>query len=324
MRLTLFGSALILLTLISNCSSRVSELPMGAMPIPSDNLFSNEKVALGRALFFDKRLSRKNNISCASCHIPKYAFADTSSLSRGVDGGMTMRNVPTLLNVGYQKALMFDARVPTLEQQVIVPIQDHQEMNMRMGDLVMKLRAIPSYSSLSKHVFNRDFDAYVLTRSIAAFERTLVSQNSRFDQFVIGRKSVITSKEKAGYLIFSKKLYCAKCHPYPHFTNYNAENNGLYADFEEDKGRFRIYNDSSDIGKFKVPTLRNIELTSPYMHDGSIKNLGDVIDHYAKGGNHPANQHPAISPFKITSSEKEQLLAFLRSLTDTNYISGFR
>lgn len=308
----------------TKCSQTNSLLPMGSIPVPEDNPLNEDKIALGRALFFDKRLSKTNDIACASCHIPQFAFTDRQVHSSGVEGRKTSRNSPTLLNVAYQKTLMFDAHIPTLEQQAIVPIQEHQEMDMKMGDLIAKLKSIPEYQEKSKRIFNRDFDAFVLTRSISAFERTLVSQNSRFDQYMNGNTKALTKEEVAGYKIFTKKLYCSTCHSYPHFTSYKAEDNGLYEIYGEDKGRFRIHNDSLDIGKFKVPTLRNIELTFPYMHDGSLATLEKVIEHYSKGGNHSVNQHAVIRSFELSTIEKKQLISFLKSLTDTSYLVNFK
>jgi cytochrome c peroxidase len=315
---------LLIALLFVKCHFSDSSFPIGFMPIPEDDQMYEDKVELGRKLFFDKRLSKTNKISCATCHLPEFAFTDRLPISEGVEGRKTMRNAPTLLNVAYQPTLMFDAHIPTLEQQVIAPIQEHMEMDMKMGDLIQKLRSISSYQEQAKKVFGRAFDAFVLTRSISAFERTLISQNSRFDKYMKGDKNAINIVEIEGYRIFSKKLYCSKCHAFPSFTNFKAENNGLYSDYIEDKGRFRIYNDSSDIGKFKVPTLRNIELTFPYMHDGSLHSLEDVLNHYASGGNKPKNQHYSIQPFVLNNKEKQQLIAFLKSLTDTSYLEDFK
>jgi cytochrome c peroxidase len=318
----ILGAFLFLLS--TKCSIDSSQLPMGIMPIPSDNQLTEAKVALGRALFFDKRLSKTDNVSCATCHVPQFAFTDRKTVSEGVNGGKTMRNAPSLLNVGYQPTFMFDAHIPTLEQQVIVPIQEHVEMDMKMKDLIEKLKSIPSYQDQAKKIFGRDFDAYVLTRSISAFERTLISQNSRFDQYMHGDKKVLTKDEIEGYRLFSKKLYCTTCHAYPSFTTNKAENNGLYAKYGEDQGRFRIHNDSSDIGKFKVPSLRNVELTFPYMHDGSLRMLEEVISHYESGGKGHVNQHESIKPFSLNELERKQLVSFLRCLTDTTYLVDFR
>jgi cytochrome c peroxidase len=209
--------------------------------------------------------------------------------------------------------------------QVIVPIQEHVEMDMKMGDLMKRIGGDAYYKEAAKKIFNRDFDAYVLTRSIAAFERSLISRSSRFDKFYYGEnKSALTSQEKKGWKLFSEKLYCTKCHPAPFFTNFQAESNGLYEDYGNDKGRFRINHDSTDIGLFKVPSLRNIELTYPYMHDGSMLNLDQVIDHYSKGGEKFWNKSKQVVSFTISNEEREDLKAFLRSLTDTSYMKNFR
>jgi cytochrome c peroxidase len=199
-------------------------------------------------------------------------------------------------------------------------------MGHNMKELIPQLRAIPEYQTAAKKIFNRDFDAYVLTRSISAFERTLVSMNSRYDQFMKGKKNALTKSERAGLKIFSEKLYCTKCHPAPYFTTFEAENNGLYRDYSKinDKGRYRIHLDSNDIGKFKIPSLRNIELTFPYMHDGTMKSLDEVIEHYSKGGNNHPLQNKSIQVFKLSVTEKEQLKAFLRSLTDTSFVVKFQ
>jgi cytochrome c peroxidase len=292
------------------------------VPTPTDNLQSDAKIALGRSLFFDKRLSLDGTISCATCHDPKKGFNDQLRKSIGINGQETERNASSILNAGFLKTAMFDAHLATLEMQVIVPLQEKTEMGHNMKELIPQLRKIKEYQDAAKKIFGRDFDAFVLTRSISAFERSLVSMNSRFDQYQNGNKNSLSKDELAGWKLFSEKLYCIACHTQPYFTTFVAENNGLYASYEgkEDQGRFRIHNDSSDIGKFKVPSLRNVALSFPYMHDGSISSLEDVIEHYSKGGNKHPLQHKNIVEFKISSSEKKQLVSFLKSLTDTSYI----
>ena len=323
-RYLLVGAILLPLFLLNCRTNGHQVLPLGEVVAPKDNPTTAEKIALGRKLFFDKRLSMDETVSCATCHIPEYAFTDRKTVSEGIKGRKTQRNSPSILNAGYLKTVMFDAHLATLEMQVIVPIQEHVEMDMKMLDLIKRLSEVPEYQKAAKEIFNRDFDAYVLTRSISAFERSLISQNSRYDQYVKGKKNALNADEKAGMAIFNNKLYCSGCHPAPHFTNYQAQNNGLYAEFGEDKGRFRIFNDSLDIGKFKVPSLRNIELTYPYMHDGSMKDLDQVIDHYAAGGKKHVLQDERITSFSLTEIERKQLKAFLFSLTDTSYMRSFR
>lgn len=294
---------------------------------PIDNPTNSDKIELGRKLFFDKRLSRNETISCASCHIPEFAFTDRKKVSDGVDGRHTDRNSPSILNAGYLPTVMFDGHLETLEKQVIVPIQEHVEMDMNMLELIKRLSKIEEYQQAAKKIFNREFDPFVLTRSIAAFERSLISGNSRFDQyFYKGNNKALTKKEKKGWILFSQTLYCTKCHPAPYFTTFKVENNGLYPDYAQinDKGRFRIHLDSNDIGFFKIPSLRNIELTFPYMHDGSIASLENVIEHYSLGGKKHPTQNKIISPFKLSENEKNDLIAFLRTLTDTSYMKKFR
>ncbi|MEN9303279.1 MAG: hypothetical protein RL264_1708 [Bacteroidota bacterium] len=292
------------------------------VPFPEDNPTTAEKVELGKQLFFDKRLSVDGSVACANCHRPEFAFTDRLPVSKGVKGQLSTRNSPSILNSGFLKTVMFDAHLKTLELQVIVPIQEPVEMGHNMKVLIPELRKIPAYQSAAKRIFNRDFDAYVLTRSIAAYERSLVSMNSRFDQYQRGKMNAISKLEKKGWQLFSEKLYCTQCHPAPYFTTFVAENNGLYQEYGEDKGRFRIAMDSNDIGKFKVPSLRNITLTYPYMHDGKTATLNDVLDHYSKGGVGHFNQSKFIQPFHLSTQERKALLAFFGSLTDTSYLKS--
>ena len=297
------------------------------VPAPSDNPQNAEKIALGRKLFFDKRLSLDGSISCASCHDPQKAFSDQRSKSIGINGQLSERNAPSILNAAFLKTAMFDAHLATLELQAIVPIQEPVEMGHNMKILIKQLRQIPEYQAAAQAIFGRDFDAWVLTRSLAAFERSLLSMNAPFDQYMAGNKKAMNKEQLAGWRIFSDELYCTKCHPAPYFTTYEAANNGLYTSYEgkTDQGRFRIHHDSSDIGKFKIPSLRNLPLTYPYMHDGSINSMEAALEHYQKGGaGHPL-QDPRILSFELSTKEKAQLLAFFNALVDTSYLrrNGF-
>lgn len=291
-----------------------------AIPSTEENPTDTAKVALGKQLFFETRLSLDNTVSCATCHKPGFAFTDGLKTSTGINDQKTDRNSPSLLNSGFLKTVMFDAHLKTLELQVIVPIQEPNEMGHNMKELIPQLRAIPEYQAAAKRIFNRDFDAYVLTRSLAAFERSLISMSAPFDHYIKGDEKALNTDEKAGWKIFSEKLYCTNCHAPPHFTNHEARNNGLYQDYGEDKGRFRIHLDSSDIGSFKVPSLRNIEITDPYMHDGSLETLEEVIAHYEAGGQGHYLQDKSIVPFELSKKERKQLIAFLKSLTDLSFL----
>ena len=170
---------------------------------------------------------------------------------------------------------------------------------------------------MAKSLFNRELDAYVITRAISSYERSLISRSSRFDQYRAGNRKSLNTDEIAGWKLFSEKLYCIKCHSGPDFTNYSVVSNGLYSDYGLDQGRYRINGIEKEKGTFKVPGLRNVSLTAPYMHDGSVKTLREVILHYAKGGNDFPNKSPLIKPFSLTDVEIRQLESFLESLADT-------
>lgn len=297
------------------------------IPSPSDNPQTDAKIALGHQLFFDKRLSLNGTVSCATCHDPRKAFTDNLAKSQGIHGQLSERNAPSLLNAAFLKTAMFDAHLQTLELQVIVPIQEPVEMGHNMKNLIKQLRQIPEYQAAAQAIYGRDFDAWVLTRSISAFERSLLSMNAPFDQFMAGNQRAMSASQKAGWKLFSEELYCTKCHPAPYFTTFEAANNGLYADYngKTDQGRFRIHHDSTDIGKFKIPSLRNLPLTYPYMHDGSLQTMDAVLAHYQKGGAKHPLQNKEIIAFELSPKEKEQLLSFFNALVDTSYLrrNGF-
>lgn len=277
----------------------------------------------GRALFFDKRLSLDNTISCASCHVPRKAFTDGQVKSIGVGGKTAFRNASTLLNVKDAPVFMFDAHIQSLEEQAIVPIQDSNEMNIAMGDLIRRLQGIGHYAEASKQLYQREMDAWVLTRALAAFQRTLVSDNSPFDRYMSGDSEAISGEAESGWKLFND-LQCIECHSFPHFTNYQARNNGLHLDFGDDPGKFRIAGDSSLMGAFKVPSLRNVALTAPYMHDGSMFSLNDVIRHYNDGGTGHWNQDLRVKKRDLSELEMNYLINFLETLTDTSYMKDFR
>ena len=280
------------------------------------------KTDFGRALFFDKRLSLDNSISCASCHIPEKAFTDGQEKSIGVNGRAALRNAGTLLNVKDAPVFIFDAHIGSLEQQAIVPIQDSNEMAIPMGELIERLKKIDSYSTASQELFERELDAWVLTRALAAFQRTLISKNSPFDQYIHGDVDAISESAQNGWRLFND-LQCIECHSYPNFTNYQARNNGLYKNYGQDPGKYRIAGDPKLMGAFKVPSLRNIALTAPYMHDGSIPTLELVIAHYKKGGEGHDQQDERVKKRMMTKEEEKHLIDFFETLTDTTYMRNF-
>lgn len=294
------------------------ELPPGAtFPlIPVDNPLTQASVALGKALFFDPRLSRDGTISCASCHHTDRAFSDTVAFSSGVEGRLGMRNSPTLGNVAYHPSFFRDGGVPTLERQVIAPVQDPLEMDHSVQLAAAVVASDPEYQRLSMLAYKRSMDALVLTRAIANYERTLISGWSRYDRFAQGDANAMTEAEVRGWELFtSEELNCTACHAGFDFSDHSFQNIGQYMEYA-DRGRERITLDHADVGRFKVPTLRNIALTAPYMHDGAMGTLSEVIDHFASGGLPHPNKSPLLTTFVLSAEQKGDLIAFLNALTD--------
>ncbi len=291
-----------------------------SLPIPGDNPLTSGKIALGKKLFFDPVLSRHRDLSCASCHLPHLAFTDGQVKSINVGGVPTLRNSPSLFNVAYHPYYFMDGGNPTLESQLISPIENPLEMDLPFPEAIARVAADPEYIRLFKEVFEAKVSAYTLSRAIAAYERSLLSYSSSFDRFYYqGDDEAISADAKAGYKLFSsEKLACNSCHKGVLFTDFKFRHNGLKEDYSKDPGRGRITLKKEDEGKFKTPSLRNVALTAPFMHDGSLKNLEEVIRHYAAGGKQHFNKDSLIMGFEITEKEQRQLIAFLNSLTDTN------
>ena len=284
--------------------------------IPIDNQLTYERIKLGKRLFYDPILSKDGTISCESCHKQEFAFADNVAISAGVEGRLGFRNSMSLANMIYQDALMREGGVPTLEMQVLVPIQDHNEMDHNILSVAEKLNLDSTYINASLRAYNRNPDPFVITRALASFQRTMLSGNSNYDHNLLNEK-----EENGKELFYSDELACSSCHATILFTNQAFENNGLYEVYE-DSGKYRLTNLQEDIGKFKVPSLRNIEITAPYMHNGSISTLEEVIEHYASGGKNHFNKSKLITGFNITEEEKDNLIKFLKSLTDYNFTSN--
>lgn len=301
------------------------QYPVGFQPMnfPSGNELTTLRVALGKQLFFDKRLSRDSTIACASCHFQQHAFADFNQLSIGIENRKGFRNSPTLVNLGYHPYFFFDGGVPTLELQILAPIEDVNEMDFSVPGVVERLKDDAEIQQLSQLAYGRSFDPFVLTRSIAAFERTMISGNSRFDQYYYqGKTNALNDSEKRGMdLFFSNKTNCSNCHAGFNFTNYEFANIGLYETYT-DSGRTRITLSTADRGKFKTPTLRNIAVTAPYMHDGNINTLEEVIAHFNSGGKNHPSKDVLIKPLNLTTTEKTDLVNFLKTLTDDEFLNN--
>ena len=230
------------------------------------------------------------------------------------------RNTPTLTNIVYNTSFLRDGVNPSLEAQVIVPIHEKNEFDFHILLVAERLKKKKEYVALFKKAFGEMPSPKLISNAIATYERTLISGNSRYDKFMFHKdSSALSNKEIRGMRLFDK-LNCISCHSGFNFTNGEVVNNGLYENYD-DLGKMRVTLDPKDRGSFKVPTLRNIALTSPYMHDGSLKTLEEVINHYAKGGENNENKDKRVVPFKLNDEEKLELMAFLQSLTDSSFIT---
>lgn len=285
------------------------------LPIPDDNPMKPEVIALGRKLFFDPILSRDGSISCGSCHFPEKAFTDGRSVSIGVKGRKGTRNAPTLYNVAYHPYFFLEGGNPVLETQMLGPLETPEEMDFNMVELSERLQNHTEYPELFAAAFpDRTVEPYTISRAIAAYERSLLSGNSDFDKFYyFGDSSALSDRQLRGWQIF--KTTCTSCHSGFTLSHFKFENIGLYEHYE-DYGRMRVTRDTADWGKVKTPTLRNIALTAPYMHDGSMHSLREVIEHYNKGGKDHPNKSPLIQPLNLNEEDKEALEAFMHALTD--------
>lgn len=292
----------------------------GEMPLPDDNTLTEARVRLGEFLFFDTRLSKDHSLSCASCHNPEMAFSDQKRLSSGLDGRSGKRNAPTLFNTGFAPDLLWDGGSFSLEAQALVPIQNHREMGMRLEEVADRLRSDKNFAEMARSAYGTERYELVIIKALASYQRSLVSFDSRFDDFYYrGHRQALNEEEKAGLeLFFSDRTKCSSCHTPPLFTNYQYEDNGFVAAYR-DSGRGRITLNPADLGRFKVPTLRNIALTFPYMHDGSMATLEEVIAHYNSGGKGSLNQSPLIRKLKLSHAEQKALLSFLKTLSDKRY-----
>ena len=291
-----------------------------AVPIPADNPQSAAKIELGKKLFFDTRLSLDRASSCATCHSPEKAFADGLPRAKGFKGVTLPRNSPTVLNAAYNSAQFWDGRAATLDEQCKGPLLAPAEMNMLdEKHLVDRLASIPGYRHDFQTIFGGSPSLDSVTRAVAAFERTLVTPDSRFDRYAKGDKSALSDAEKRGLILFIGKAACSECHNGPNFTDNKYHNLGIAPAHgnPDDVGRFAVTKNPDDRNAFKTPTLRNIALTAPYMHDGSSATLEEVVDLYDRGGGDAPNKSKLIYKLDLTTQEKADLVAFMKSLSGT-------
>jgi cytochrome c peroxidase len=281
------------------------------MPVPEDNPITADKIALGRRLFNDRRLSRDGTIACSSCHEPEHGFSKPAAISPGVFGRRGRRNAPALINRGWGRSFFWDGRVATLEEQVLKPIEDPNEMDLSIAEASERVAVSPQNMS----------------RALATYIRSIMSGNAPYDRYVNGDRTALSAEAQAGLKVFRGKGNCTACHVGPNFTDEKLHNTGIAwagqarptetAGTFRDEGRAAISGKPEDRGAFKTPTLREIERSAPYMHDGSLVSLDEVVDYYDRGGNKHALLDDELRPIGFTASEKHALVAFLRSLSGT-------
>lgn len=300
------------------------EIPLGLppMPWPEDNPYSAKKAELGRLLYFDKRLSSDGTISCASCHRINEAFAQHTKVSEGIGKKQGNRNAPTVINAAYQKHLFWDGRANSLEEQAKGPIANPKEMTSANNiheayfECHKRIQNIEGYCKLFKEVFNHeDCNIDDIAKAIATFERTVLSGNSPYDRYIKGDKTAMSPEAIQGYKVF-KESGCNNCHNGPNFSDGRFLNIGIGMQAKDpDLGRYEITKNDSDKGAFKIPTLREVANTYPYMHNGSLATLEDVIDYYNKGGTPNKYLNPLIHPLNLSAEQKKALKAFLEALS---------
>lgn len=293
--------------------------PLGLTTIiwPKDNPYSAAKADLGRLLYYDKRISGDGTLSCATCHDPKKGFTDQAPVSTGIRGQKGPISAPTVINRAYGLLQFWDGRAPTLEAQAVGPMANPIEMGNTHANVVKTLRGIAGYRTKFKAVFGtEEFTLDHIAKAIATFERTVLSGDAPYDRYKAGNKTAMTPAQIRGMDVYFNKAKCDKCHEGPNFTLNAFHNLGVGQEkATPDEGRFAVTKDPSHFGQFKTPTLREIEHTFPYMHDGSLKTLEEVVEFYDKGGIRNKNLDEEMKPLKLTPAQKADLVAFMKALS---------
>jgi cytochrome c peroxidase len=294
----------------------------------TDNEPTQAGFELGRQLFYDPLLSRDGTISCGSCHKQFAGFADLDhTVSHGIQDQLGTRNTPSLANLRWDKSFFWDGGVTHLELVPLAPITNPMEMGESLSNVIRKLNRSPHYVKSFKKVFHQDsINSQQLFRAMAQFMGQFVSASAPYDQYVNGKTEALTAMQIQGLAVFNSK--CATCHMPGLFTDLSFRNNGLDADFKKDAGRQIITQSTDDAGKFKVPSLRNVAVSAPYMHDGRFRTLAQVLDHYSQGVKKSATLDPVLANaqpgISLSTVEKQQLLSFLEALTDKKFITDPR
>jgi cytochrome c peroxidase len=307
------------------------------MPIPDDNPLTVEGISLGRKLFFDKSLSANNTMSCATCHDPKKSFTDGQAFSKGIDGILGKRSAMSLINIGFTKnGLFWDGRAKTLEEQALIPVEDPIEMHNTWPEVERRLKKHDVYPSLMRQAFGisnkSDISRQHVVKALAQYQRILLSTNAKYDKIIKG-EAKFTDLELEGFNLYTDSpgddlpdAECFHCHSLDLATSDAFFNNGLQESASlngfKDLGKGGVTGQVSENGKMRAPTLRNITLTAPYMHDGSLPNLEAVLQHYNSHGKPSPNKDPFIRDLKLTAKHKEALIAFMKTLVDTSYLKN--
>ncbi len=312
-----------------------------AVPVPADNPMSAEKVELGKFLFFDPRLSGDGSLGCVNCHLPDQGWTTHTRLSPAYPSNSERRNSPTLINVAYDQTLIWDGRAPNLEKQALGPVKNPLHMNQNIDFLIQELEVIPGYRNRFQKVFGTGVTPDGISKALAAFQRTLVTADSPFDRYMKGEKGAMSESAKRGMDIYRGKARCTLCHAGPNFSDqkfhnlgdpdpdymrdpkvlvairFDAQRMGIkdYQSLDKDPGRYLVTKNPADRGAFKTPTVRNATETAPYMHNGALETLAEVIDFYDRGGGDDPNKSKLIKPLGLTQEEKADLLEFIKALT---------
>lgn len=291
--------------------------PLPAVPVPKENPQTPEKIELGKLLFFDPRMSGNGHWSCATCHNPSLFFADGLPRALGFLERELGRHTPTILNAAYYTSQFWDGRASSLEEQAVMPVLSMAEMNISKDELESRLNHIPEYQRRFQEVFGGKPTLQRVGMAIAAYERTLVTGDSRFDRYMRGEKNALSLEEKRGLALFIGRASCSQCHNGPNFSDSQFHNVGTrhVGPMAVDLGRMSVTKNPEDMHAFKTPTLRNIALTAPYMHDGVLPTLEEVIEFYDLGGEDVAHKSPKIVPLNLNPQEKADLVSFLKALT---------
>ncbi len=305
-----------------SASPDIVEVPPGfpPLPVPADNPLTPERIELGRRLFYDpEALSPNGTIACASCHRQERAFADVLGLSIGIHGHKHWRSTLPLSNVAYAPSLLWDGSIGSIEQDVLITLLSPRNLGWSdTAAFAARLRSLPHYRTAFHRAFGTEPSAALAAKAIAAFVRTILSGNSPYDRFLRGDTAALTARQRYGLSLFLRSG-CAECHRPPLFTDYQFHCNGLLAHYWEE-GRAAVSRNPADFGRFRTPSLRNVALTAPYLHDGSIRSLREVLQRYNRGGYPVPTKDPRIRPLQLSEEELEALEDFLHSLTDSSLL----